>query len=129
MADDHRELDTVDALSLQRLGLLKIEDIESAVKIIEGAEETLWRARPVLCVAANTEGDIEMIGSLVSRFGYRSWRIDLPWFDPVNFARRPDDVFGNRVDVGLVAIPEEQGAELDGDGLPRLRCNRSQSHR
>jgi hypothetical protein len=119
-ADDPSQFDTVDVLNLQRLALLKIDDIESAASVIAGAEQTLWRTRPGLCVAANTEADIELIGSLVSRFGYRSWRIEMPSFNLANFARRPDDVFGNRVDVGLIALPEEHAAALHGDGFAEV---------
>jgi hypothetical protein len=108
-------LDTIDDLGLARLDLLKINDPHAVSRILEGGVETLWRLRPVLFLAATDGEALDQSARRVRDFGYRCWRSETPVFNPRNFNRREADVLDRRVELALVAIPEERdaGALLD----------------
>jgi tetratricopeptide (TPR) repeat protein len=114
--DKTKELDTVDALRLQRLDMIKINDPGAARPILEGAAETLWRLRPILLVAANPN---EM-GNLARDFGYRCWRMRTTVFNLDNFNRRESDIFAGAKVFALLAIPEEVEVRTALDGCLEL---------
>jgi tetratricopeptide (TPR) repeat protein len=111
------ELDTVDALRLPRLDLIKINDPSAARVILEGSVETLWRLRPILFVAANPN---EM-ANLARDFGYRCWRMRTTVFNLDNFNRRESDIFAGAKRLTLLAIPEEVEVTIPLDGCLELQ--------
>jgi tetratricopeptide (TPR) repeat protein/tRNA A58 N-methylase Trm61 len=104
--------DTVDALLLDRLDLLKVRSGADAVDILEGAAATLWRLRPLLFLAAQDEAALGQLCRQVSAYGYRCWRMVLPLFAPGNFNRREEDIFAGEVALALLAIPEERNVSF-----------------
>src|SRR5208283_893379 len=99
--------ETLDELQLERLDWLKIGASGDAVDVLKGASETLWRLRPLLFLAAQDE---EVLGQLAQRareFSYRCWRLETAQFNAHNFNRREADIFGGRMALALLAIPEE----------------------
>lgn len=106
------DADTVDDLGLDRLDGLKGNDGSAALAIVEGAQETLWRCRPWLLLTVPDDGALVRCGARVREFGYRTWRLRTRLVSPANFARRDDDVFGGRVALAVLALPEERGARV-----------------
>ena len=105
--------ETVDGLQLEQLFLLKVgEDVDS-VTVLEGAEETLWRLRPLLFAAAEDETEVQALAGRARAFGYRCWKMVVPLFSPDNFNRRDDDIFGGRAALALLAIPEELDVDAE----------------
>ncbi len=99
--------ETLDELQLERLDWLKIGASGDAMDVLKGASETLWRLRPLLFLAAQDE---EVLGQLAQRareFSYRCWRLETAQFNAHNFNRRETDIFGGRMALALLAIPEE----------------------
>jgi tetratricopeptide (TPR) repeat protein len=117
LRDDTVELDTVDALRLQRLDLIKINDHSAARTILEGAAETLWRLRPFLFMAADEAPVFNEMAHLARDFGYRCWLMKSTVFNPDNFNRRESDVFGGAKAFALLAIPEEAEPRVPLDAL------------
>jgi hypothetical protein len=113
-------VDTVDALLLGRLDLLKIGSEVEAVDILEGASATLWRLRPMLFIAAANDVDVANLAARAKEFGYRCWRMETPLFNPDNFNRRDKDIFDAATALALVAIPEEVDVALALDGCVEL---------
>ena len=94
-------------MQLERLDWLKINDSVSALDILAGGADTLWRLRPLLFVAAADEAALTALASRVQEFSYRCWRMDIALFNPQNFNRRDTDIFCGRRALALLAIPEE----------------------
>ena len=114
---DDRSCETVDDLHLQELRLLKINEAVPALAVLTGAKNTLWRLRPLLCVAVPDPGVLNGLAAVARDLGYRSWRVDTPLFNSDNFNRRSDDIFDGKAASALLASPEE--SEID---LPREQC-------
>lgn len=117
--DAHGE--SVDGLQLSRLDWLKISGGANALRLLEGAERTLWMLRPSLLADARESSDLEALRHLLSLHGYRCWRHVSSLYDPANFNRRESDIFAGRQWPALLAIPEEADVDLaPGDGLALL---------
>jgi len=115
--DDTLEMDTVDALRLHRLDLIKINDPGVAATILEGAADTLWRLRPILFMAADEAPVLNETVDLARDFGYRCWLMNTTVFSPDNFNCRETDVLGGASARALLAIPEEVEPRFPVDAL------------
>ena len=118
--DETVELDTVDALRLPRLDLIKINKGLAARAILAGAAETIWRLRPALFVAAEEPAMLNEMAGLARDFGYRCWRMRNTLFRPDNFNRRESDIFAGAERLALLALPEEADPGLPVDALTEL---------
>jgi hypothetical protein len=116
------QTESLDELHLERLHLLKINADASALEVLAGATDTLWRLRPLLCIAAPEDGALSELRTRTADFGYRCWRVETALFNPDNFNCREDDIFGGKVATALVAVPEETEIEVDFtlDGFAQL---------
>jgi len=112
--------DTVDDLGLSRLDLLKINDAGAAIRIFEGASETLWRLRPALFIDISNIPDLGQWADRVRDFGYRSWSVHTALYNPRNFNCRSVDVFDGRTALALCAIPEEREIEIVYNGCAEI---------
>jgi hypothetical protein len=101
---------TLDGLALSQLGLIKVND-ETLGDVIAGAKKTLWRLRPTILSAA-TQTNRPASYEQLSTFGYRCWHLKTPFFNPDNFNRRRENVFGDQRQAAVLAIPEERDVEV-----------------
>jgi precorrin-6B methylase 2 len=108
--------ETLDELQLTRLDWLKVNAGADSGLIVTGAEETLWRLRPRLLLWTANDAALKKLEEQVKEFSYRCWRIETPLFDPANFNRRDDDIFGGRTALALAAVPEE----MDAGAIPSV---------
>jgi len=99
--------ETLDELQLERLDWLKLADSDTALAVLEGGADTLWRLRPLLFVAAADEPGLRRLAARVQEFSYRCWRLQSALFNAQNFNRRDADIFASRQAFALLAIPEE----------------------
>jgi hypothetical protein len=106
------DAETLDELRLEKLDLLKINDGCDCMTIIDGSLETIWRLRPSLFCAVPDEDVFRVLADRVREFGYRTWRVATPLFNPDNFHRIREDIFAGREIVALLAIPEEVHVDL-----------------
>lgn len=104
-------MDCVDQLDLTTLRLLRVANPTMQDQVLEGAQETLWRLRPLLYIRV---ADHALTGALVARartYGYRCWWHVTRDFNPANFAGEPVNLFLDDTRLNLVGVPEE--AEVD----------------
>ena len=113
LRDETEVAETVDGLQLEQLDLLKVGEYVDGVSVLEGAEETLWRLRPLLFIAADDESDLMALVERARAFGYRCWKMAVSLFNPDNFNRRDDDIFSGRMALALLAIPEELDVDAE----------------
>ena len=103
--------DTIDDLRLDRLDLLKLGDTAPASQILAGAKQSLWNLRPIVFASVRRESDLEPLRSGIGQFGYRCWHAKSPLYDPDNFNRRTENIFGDQLAHAVLAIPEETPVE------------------
>jgi tetratricopeptide (TPR) repeat protein len=104
--------ETLDELQLERLDCLKVGATASALDVLAGASETLWRLRPLLFLAAEDDQGLRELTERAREFGYRCWRMETALFDPQNFNQRETDIFGGAKALALLAIPEEIDVDI-----------------
>lgn len=113
---DNRRSPTVslDSLELDSLHLLKINLPGTLAPVLQGADETLRRHRPViyLRLGHDLEQALQEVRAL-KECGYRCWS-HLPYlFNPDNFAGSEDNLFPGQVQQNLVAVPMESRLAFD----------------
>ena len=108
--------ETLDELQLERLDWLKVNGNVSALDVLDGGPDTLWRLRPLLFLAAADEPALTALGSRAKEFSYRCWRMETALFNPQNFNRRDADIFSGHTALALLAIPEEIDIDISLDG-------------
>jgi len=104
--------ETIDELRLRHLDWLKIGESAGASEVLAGAEDTIWRTRPKLFIAAADVAGVERLVHQVRDFGYCCWRVTTPVFDPGNFNLCREPSPGETPALALLAIPEELGTQL-----------------
>jgi len=102
--------DTVDDLQLARLDGLKVDETASAIDVVAGADETLWRCRPWVMMTDPESGSLVALRDTLMAHGYRIWRSKVPLFREDNFNRRDRDISGGAAAMTLFALPEEVDA-------------------
>ena len=106
-------------MQLERLDWLKIDDGELPC-VLAGAADTMWRLRPKLFIAAVDAPALERMAEDMKAYGYRCWRHETELFNPANFNRRSESVFGDRSALALLAIPEEVEVDVALPGCVEL---------
>ena len=112
--------ETLDELHLDRLDLLKVNTGVAAIDVLAGAAATLWRLRPSLFIAVPDDAALTRSAAHLREFGYRCWRMKTPWFNPLNFNRREEDIFARRTALALVAIAEESEGDVAQSGCAEI---------
>ena len=98
-------------------GRLSINRDVSALDVLRGTEQTLWRLRPKLYVSSKSSEDFGALVDYAKTYGYRCWRVETGFFNADNFNGRNDDIFNGRRAVAMLAIPEEQPFDAQIDAV------------
>jgi FkbM family methyltransferase len=110
------EQTTIDALDLGRCHFIKIDVDGQELDILQGADATVDRCRPVIYVEYDKPNLYEdMIPWLMER-GYRIYSHNSRLWNPNNWRKNPLNVFGNLVSAMLLCIPNER-KDLRRDNL------------
>lgn len=102
---------SVDELGLERLAALYVEASSDPIAVLDGAESTLWRDRPVLAIVADDPATTPNLVRRMADLGYRCLALDQSVFEQPNFNRRQDDVFAGRRYQVIFGVAEEQGRD------------------
>ena len=113
------EAETVDALQLERLDWVKIDDGELAPSVLRGDGYVVATASK-LFVAAVDAPTLERMADEMRAYGYRCWRQadGAVQSSELQSARR--SVFGDRSALALLAIPEEVEVDVALPGCVEL---------
>jgi FkbM family methyltransferase len=109
---------TVDSLDLAACHLLKVdvEGMEEAV--LAGAAGTIARCKPLLYVENDREEKSAALIRAVAGLGYDLYWHCPPLFNPNNFARHAENVFGRVISKNMFCVP--RGAAVTVRGLKRV---------
>ena len=112
--------EAIDELRLERLDWLKIDDPTQALDAVRGAAATLWKLRPLVFAAVPDEAALNAFADQLRDFGYRSWRMETPLFNPDNFNLWDRDIFSGRAALAVVAVPEEVDVDIPLDACREI---------
>jgi len=99
---------SLDELQFEELDVLTANTGTNVADLLDGGWKTLSRHRPILLLAQDSREAVEAQARRVIGAGYRCWCVEMPLFNPANFNRRDDDIFGGRQSIALLAVAEER---------------------
>jgi len=108
------DIATIDSLGLPACKLIKadVEGMESEVLL--GATETLARCRPLLYLENDRAEKSPALMALILGLGYRLWWHVTPLYNPDNFLKNPNNLFGGTVSINILCQPNEAARPVDG---------------
>lgn len=109
---------TIDSLRLSDCALIKVDVEGTEDMVLLGALETLERCAPVVYAECNSlSGGLRSM-AVLQRAGYTSFAHVVNAFNPDNFLRVEENIFGEAREVALVAVPMHR-AEIIQSLSPR----------
>ncbi len=111
-------VETVDALGLTRLDLIKIDVEGMELQVVRGASATVRSRRPILYVENDRSDQSPALINALKELGYCAWWHFPRLFNPTNFRQNPADVF-HILSANLVCFPRERDVTIVG-GTPVL---------
>lgn len=118
---------SIDSLELKQLAFLKNDTDGPEFLILQGAEKTIERCRPVLYVEVDKPSLYPDMIPWIADHGYRPYNHFGPLFNPDNFAGCKANVYGKIVSAMLLCIPRERYdlSEVPREfGMERVRVTR-----
>lgn len=114
-------VETLDAMSLARLDLIKADVEGMEVEVLLGAQHTIERCRPAVYVENDRAEKTRHLLDLLFGWGYRVWRHEPMLFSSDNFFGRPDNLWPGIASLNLVALPEERDVPETVKGLVEIK--------
>jgi FkbM family methyltransferase len=103
---------TLDQLSLDRCKIIKV-DVEGMERdVLEGGRELISSARPILFVENNQPARSPALITWLLEHDYQLFWYFSRFFNPDNFARNADNVFGKVGDVNMIGVRPERADAL-----------------
>lgn len=112
-------LKTIDQLGLPRIDFIKIDAEGMEADVIAGAHVSLGAHGPLIFAECNDLDGGSQTWLSLTRLGYVLYGAILPAFNPLNWRGESKNIFGDGVEVSLVAVPAVRQNEL----LPWLRTH------
>jgi len=109
-----------------QLNLMKIDVEGMELDVLKGAANCIEKYRPRIYLENDREESSPALIQWLFDAGYKLWWHMPPLYNPVNYFKNPDNMFGNVVSINMVAIhsstPTNTGLEpvTSVDGFPRV---------
>lgn len=107
---------TIDDMNLSSCGFIKIDVEGMEADVIEGGRFTIKRFKPVLYVENDRKENSDKLLDLLLRLGYRLYWHFPPLFNPDNWNKNKENVFGGVASLNVVCFPDDreftQGARI-----------------
>ncbi len=104
----------LDSLGLERCDMIKIDVEGMERKVIEGAQGTIRKTRPILFVETTTVNHREVI-EILRDFRYENWWHIATYYNPENFFENSENVFADiHPESNLLCFPREASVSIDG---------------
>ena len=97
---------TIDGLQLHKLDLIKIDVEGTEAEVLTGAASTIARSRPILYVENNNRAKQKALLALIRSLKYRLWWHFSAYYNELNFASNPHNVWPDAYDPYVVCLPE-----------------------
>lgn len=104
----------LDDFALSSLNLLKVDVEGMEAEVLRGAGRLIARHRPPMYVENDRKEKSPALIGLILELGYQAWWHFPPLFNPANFDKRGENVFGNIVSGNLLCMPQEANVNVQG---------------
>lgn len=109
----------LDSMPLPDCALIKIDVEGMETEVLQGAEQTIGKFRPLLYVENDRpEREADLLSTLCE-LRYRCFWHITPLFNPSNFAGNREDVFPGIVSLNMLCLPVEM--DFDTANLPAVK--------
>jgi FkbM family methyltransferase len=105
---------SLDQMGLPKLRFIKLDVEGMELEVLLGAKALLARDRPLLYVENDRLEKSEPLVAQLLADGYRLWWHVPPLFNPANFRKNPENVFGGVRSFNMLCLPREAQFKLDG---------------
>lgn len=105
---------TIDMLQLPRCRLIKADVEGMEADVLAGAVDTIRRHRPVLYLENDRADKSPALIRQVLDMGYRLWWHVTPLFNPDNFSKNMNNIFGGTVSINMLCQPVDTARPVDG---------------
>jgi FkbM family methyltransferase len=112
---------TIDSLNLDACRLIKIDVEGMETEVIAGGTKTIKRLRPILYVESDRKQNAAELILAILGLDYRLYLHLAPLFEPNNFYKNTDNIFGKNVlSANMLCLPGE--IEQNIEGLKELKA-------
>jgi FkbM family methyltransferase len=105
---------TIDSLGLQRCNLIKVDVEGMEEEVISGAVNTIAKFRPLLYLENDRAEKSASLIRFLQSLNYRVWWHLSPLFNPDNFAKNSQNIFGGVVSINILCQPAESARPVAG---------------
>ena len=105
---------TVDSLGLAACQFIKLDVEGMKIMALTGAQETISKFRPIMYVENDRKENSEALIRLIASFGYRMYWHLPPLFNPDNYNKSPENVFGNIVSKNMLCFHRDKKINILG---------------
>ncbi len=105
---------TIDSLGLQRCNLIKVDVEGMEEEVISGAVNTIAKFRPILYLENDRAEKSASLIRFLQSLNYRVWWHLSPLFNPDNFAKNSQNIFGGVVSTNILCQPAESARPVAG---------------
>ena len=103
------EMHPLDAYKIQECSLLKIDVEGMELQVLKGAEQLISEKRPILYVENDRNDKRDEVTDWILSRGYECWQHFPRHYNPENFKKEEENVFGEQVSANLLAFTKESG--------------------
>ena len=108
VADGDIDITTIDSLEIEEVHLIKADVEGHEMAVIEGAEQTISRCRPVIYLEDNDVASRNDLYALLDSWNYRLHRHKVSIWNPKNWRGGTVNAFGGHYSEMLLAVPKER---------------------
>ena len=101
-------------LELDRLDFMKIDVEGMEQSVIEGAVDMIEKFKPILYVENDRVEKSENLLKSIKLMGYDIYAHNPRLFNPENYAKNPENIFGNIVSKNILCIHHDSKMKIDG---------------
>jgi hypothetical protein len=109
---------TIDQLNLNACDFIKIDVEGMEEEVLRGGVQTISKYQPIIYAECNRADQAESLVRQIHAMGYDMYFHRPPLFNPNNFKRHSENVFGEIVSKNLLCV--SRGRDIAVEGLKRV---------
>jgi FkbM family methyltransferase len=108
------QLTTLDSLTLSKCRLIKIDVEGMEIDVLQGAKNVIAKHRPFLYVENDRQEQSDALIRFIDSLGYNMYWHRPALFNPDNYLKHSENVFGNIVSINMLCAPQGKGPPIMG---------------
>ena len=105
---------TIDGLGLPKCDFMKIDVEGMEREVLLGSAQTIKKHRPIIYAENDRAEKSAALISLLLEFGYKLYWHLPRLYNPDNYFKNPNNIFGNIVSVNMFCVPSEKQVQING---------------